>query len=245
MRTLMMKKRSSRCGSMWARRSLLLDIRVRIRSENTRFGLRLPVALYALPQLLVACDGLLSILPGRMGERARAAVDTLHAVFLGMMASPPQEYVNVLIEDKQEYVRCGVHTRGFRHMQARGYVKKRRFAVPFGMPFLGRAAACALGMAMLALLFPGQFPIGAALLASLTLTLFYVFLRPIMAAIALPFNLLLFGLATPFTDALFVMWACAWTAPLACTYMQGVLASLLIGICYTPFAYWKRRGIVG
>lgn len=103
--------------------------------------------------------------------------------------------------------------------------------------WLGTVAALALS----ALIFPGAADVGGVLLGSLMLTILYVLLRPLLLTLALPLNLLLAGLVTPFADALLIRWTAAWVGGLTLTYPQCVAVALLLSAAYWPYSTWKQR----
>ena len=98
---------------MWSK-TLFLGLRVRVRAQGRRFRLFLPLAVYPLSGLLLACDPVLSLLPGGLGERARAAADTAHAALYAVMESEPQTFVHVSTESREEQVLVDLSTWGFR-----------------------------------------------------------------------------------------------------------------------------------
>lgn len=83
-----------------------------------------------------------------------------------------------------------------------------------------------------------------ALPGALLLTLFYVLLRPLMQALLLPANLLLLGLATPFADALLVLWACAWSGGALPGYWTCLLCALFISLAYWPYSSWRGKRLL-
>nr|WP_122012182.1 phage holin family protein [Maliibacterium massiliense] len=109
------------------------------------------------------------------------------------------------------------------------------------MAFLARVAGCALSLCAAGLLFPGISSLGGVLWGTLMLTLLYTLLRPAMQAIIAPLNLVVLGLLTPITDALFVWWTSAWVGGLALSYGQSIVVALLISLCFVPYSCWKQR----
>jgi len=103
--------------------------------------------------------------------------------------------------------------------------------------FLGCLAALGLG----ALLFPGAADLNGVLLGALMLTALYLLIRPLLLTLALPLNLLLFGLATPLADALLIRWTAAWVSGLTLSYWQCVAVALIISLAYYPYSRWKQR----
>jgi uncharacterized membrane protein YvlD (DUF360 family) len=106
-----------------------------------------------------------------------------------------------------------------------------------------RLPGCLAALSLSNLIFPGSVNLFGLLMGTLLLTIFYVLLRPLLLTLALPFNLLLFGLVTPLADALLIRWAAAWVSGLTLTYWQCVAVALLISLAYYPYALWKRRQI--
>ena len=102
---------------------------------------------------------------------------------------------------------------------------------------LGCLAALSLG----GLLFPGAASLSGVLLGALLLTFFYLLIRPLLLTLALPLNLLLFGLLTPLADALLIRWAAAWVSGLTLSYWQCVTVALLISLAYYPYSLWKQH----
>lgn len=224
---------------MWNRRSLFLYIRVRVLGP-TRFRIRLFLALYALPQLLLCCDALLSMLPGHAGEKVRLPFDIVYAFLLELQYSAPQTFASVDVQAKKERVLVELKTCG---LQGAGIVRSKAVRLPFGASFFARLLSCIGGLLLAIPLFPGNISFLPALFGGMALTLLYIFLRPLLQCIALPFNLLLFGLVTPLADALLFLLADVCTAGMQLSYWQGALTSLLIGLCYAPFAACKRRAL--
>jgi len=93
--------------------SWLLYVRLKLRDGRHGLKLRLPLALFVPPQLLLAYDGLLALVPGEPGCWARQAADTLHAVLLQLMQEKPQTLVEADLSDHQQSVRVLVRTCGF------------------------------------------------------------------------------------------------------------------------------------
>lgn len=106
--------------------------------------------------------------------------------------------------------------------------------------FLARVLSCCGAFAVCALLFPGTCTIWGVLAGGALLTVFYVFLRPVLQGLILPLNLFLAGLLTPLTDALLVLWACAWTGGTELSYWQSVCAALLAALFYLPYTRSKK-----
>ena len=104
-----------------------------------------------------------------------------------------------------------------------------------------RLLGCLAALALSALLFPGAATLGGVLLGALMLTILYLLIRPLLLTLALPFNLLLFGLVTPLADALLIRWTAAWVGGLSLNYWQCVAAALLISLAYYPYSHWKQR----
>ena len=96
---------------MW-NKSLFLLVRVRV-TENGR-GLRfaLPIAVYTLNWLLLSCGPLLELLPGAWGQKARDAVDTVHAILYEIEDSKPQSFVHVSTEEDEKKVLVDIKTCG-------------------------------------------------------------------------------------------------------------------------------------
>jgi len=98
-----------------------------------------------------------------------------------------------------------------------------------------------LGLAIGAILLNINVTIPSGLWFAFLLTLMYVFIRPLMQVVILVFNVFVFGLLSIVTDALFVIWAAAWTPNLAFSYTQGLLLALLMSICFFPYVYFKAK----
>ena len=104
-----------------------------------------------------------------------------------------------------------------------------------------RFLGCLAVLAITNFIFPNSVtPIGM-LLGTIMLLLLYTFLRPLMLVLALPFNLLLLGLVTPFADALLVRWTAAWVCGLTLTYWQALLVAILLSIAYWPYSLWRQN----
>ncbi|MCL1816323.1 MAG: phage holin family protein [Clostridiales bacterium] len=99
-----------------------------------------------------------------------------------------------------------------------------------------RFLGCLTALSLSALLFPGSSSLFGALMGSLMLTLLYIIIRPLLLTLALPFNLLLFGLVTPLADGLLVRWTAAWINGLTLNYWQGVVLALVISLAYYPYS---------
>ena len=99
---------------MWNKHSLFLLIRLKIKGTKPRLRFWLPLALYVPHQLLLACDGVLGLVPGQPGQYARNAVGAVHAVLIALMHSAPQELVDVEVQDKKQYVKVVMKTAGWK-----------------------------------------------------------------------------------------------------------------------------------
>jgi len=67
----------------------------------------------------------------------------------------------------------------------------------------------------------------------------------LLLTLALPFNLLLFGLVTPLADALLILWTTAWVSGLSLGYWQCVAVALIISLAYYPYSRFKQRQLLG
>ncbi len=105
---------------------------------------------------------------------------------------------------------------------------------------LVRFLGCVGAFAVCALLFPGSCTLAGALWGGAVLTVLYVAVRPILRAIFLPLDLLLFGAFIPLTDAWLVLWACAWTPGTALGYWQAAACALLCALFWLPYGRWLR-----
>ncbi len=99
-------------------------------------------------------------------------------------------------------------------------------------------------LAVCALLFPGSCTLWGILWGGLALTALYLLIRPLIQTLLLPLNLFLLGLLTPLTDALLVLWACAWTPGTELGYWQAVGAALLLSLFWLPYAKGKRNRLL-
>lgn len=104
-----------------------------------------------------------------------------------------------------------------------------------------RLVGCVGAFALCGVLFPGACTLLGALWGGAFLTLLYALIRPLLQTLLLPLNLILFGIFTPLTDALLVLWACAWTPGTSLGYWQAVCAALLVSLFWLPCARGKRR----
>ena len=95
---------------------------------------------------------------------------------------------------------------------------------------LGRISVYFLGFMILSLLFTGiHGTVVAFLLLALVLSLANGLLRPILTFIALPFNLITFGIASVFVNVLMLLLACALvTAVVINGFWMLVLASVVV-----------------
>ncbi|MDL2217550.1 phage holin family protein [Christensenellaceae bacterium OttesenSCG-928-M15] len=224
---------------MWNRRSFLLLIRARVRTKNAKkYRFCLALALFPFELFLLSLDALVGLIPGRAGEIVNGALAVVHGMLLSIMGGEPQTFVSVDMEHESEKYLVRVRTAG---LTGDTPEYKDRFNMPYGLGFAGRLISLMLGLSIAAWLF--RFAPGAIVPAALVSLLFYVLIRPIFLAIALPFNMFLFGLVTLFVDALMVKWSLGFFSPIGMDYWACMLASVIIGICYAPFAYIKRRSV--
>lgn len=107
--------------------------------------------------------------------------------------------------------------------------------------FLARLLGCWGAIGVCAILFPGSCTLWGILWSGLLLAALYLLVRPIFQTVILPFNLLLFGVLTPLTDALLALWACAWTPGTELTYWQAMCAALLCGLFWLPYSGMRRK----
>ena len=104
-----------------------------------------------------------------------------------------------------------------------------------------RLFSCVAAVAVTGLIFPYTVNVMALLWATLMLFLLYTLLRPLLLLLALPLNMLLFGLLTPLGDALLLRWTVAWVHGLNWHYWQCLVAAIIISILYWPYSLWKKR----
>jgi len=97
---------------MWNNRSLWLNLYISKRGARPRIWLWLPIALYVPHQFLLAWEGPLALLPGRYGKWARAAIDTIHAMLLQLLAAPPLTIADINIQDGEQRLRVLARTSG-------------------------------------------------------------------------------------------------------------------------------------
>ena len=234
---------------MLSRRSFLLQMRIKVNDGEHRLNFGLLIALYVLPRLLFCCDALLAMIPGSAGRSARKALDTIHAVLQGIMDFEPQTYVDVDVKTKKEDVFVKIQTFGFKSGSDDdlAYISNGKLKLGFPratlIPFMARLIGCFAALMAVGYIFPETVTLMGAVWGSLLLAGFYTLLRPLSEAILLPLNLFLFGLATPFMDALFVLWAAAWINGLSMGYWQAFAAALLISVAFMPYAALRRSGI--
>ena len=98
---------------MWTKRSPFLSVRVRLRGMKPRLLFRIPLALFALHDLILGCDGLMALIPGAAGRMARGALDTVDGFLMGMMAEPPQSFIHVDVDEGKRRVEVDVKTMGW------------------------------------------------------------------------------------------------------------------------------------
>lgn len=110
-------------------------------------------------------------------------------------------------------------------------------------PWIVRLLGCWAALLVSALLFHSMGLLEAAW-GGILLTLFYTFLRPLLQAVLLPFNLLLAGVLTPLTDAWLVLWAAAWSGG-RLGYWQAVFTAVLILLFYLPYSRAKKERLLG
>ncbi len=78
-----------------------------------RLRFRIPLALFALHDLILGCDGLMALIPGAAGRMARGALDTVDGFLMGMMAEPPQSFIHVDVDEGKRRVEVDVKTMGW------------------------------------------------------------------------------------------------------------------------------------
>lgn len=99
---------------MWNKRTLFLSIRIRLLGSKPQLRLRLPLALYVPHQLILACDGLFCVLPGRLGHRLRSGSDAIHGFLLALLAAAPQDIAQIDCEEKDKRIQIAIKTVGWR-----------------------------------------------------------------------------------------------------------------------------------
>ena len=99
---------------------------------------------------------------------------------------------------------------------------------------LNRIFGCTLGLLVGSFLFNFPLTLREIILSVLIMTLFYVFLRPLVNLVILPFNMLSVGIIGLLTDALYVLWA---TRDFG--YLQSLLIAVVIAVCYWPYKKYK------
>ena len=97
---------------MWNRQSLFLQLKIRIRGEKPRIRISARMALFVFYQLLLSCEGIFSLIPGRAGRMARGWIDMVYALMLGVMESEPQSYVDVDVEHGPKKILVKLRTIG-------------------------------------------------------------------------------------------------------------------------------------
>ncbi len=102
--------------------------------------------------------------------------------------------------------------------------------------FLIRLSGCWGALAVFALLFPQAGTLSSVLLGGIVLAVLYALVRPLLQTVLLPFNLLLFGVFTPLTDALLVLWAWSWSGFHGPGYWAAVGCALLLSLFWAPYA---------
>ena len=112
------------------------------------------------------------------------------------------------------------------------------------MAFLFRLLSILVGLLLCGLVFPGSIALGALVWGTLMLLGLYLLLRPVMQAISTPFNLFLFGLVTPITDALFILWTQAWVLGMSLNYGECIVAAIIISVCYFPYSLYKQHRLL-
>lgn len=107
--------------------------------------------------------------------------------------------------------------------------------------FLIRLAGCWGALLVCVLLWPSCGGIASVLWGGLLLAVLYALIRPLLQTLLLPLNLLLFGIFTPLTDALLVLWAWNWSGFHGLGYWAAVGCALLLSLFWAP--YVKSRGL--
>ncbi len=91
------------------RKALFFGIKVHVKGEGRGFRLPLPpIALFAFHDLLLSLTPLFSLVAGKYGRWAQAALDAFDALTLGFMACGPDEFANVDIRDGKHLVKVRV-----------------------------------------------------------------------------------------------------------------------------------------
>lgn len=235
---------------MWNRRSFLVYVRVKLhghKENNVNFTVFFAISV--LTRLLLSFDTMLALMPGEWGRKLRTVVNTSHSALLCLTNLEPQEYVqaNYSKKGKKESAKVVVKTIGISGGPAGEieYYNNPQLCAEVHnasiIPLCVRFLTCLAGLAVAGLIFPGAVSLMGAVYGALLITVFYALLRPLADLIALPANLFLFGLAAPFTDALFVWWASAWIGGLSFTYMQGVAVALLVSAAFIPYSTWRQN----
>ncbi|MBC8530457.1 hypothetical protein [Gehongia tenuis] len=98
---------------MWTKRSPFLSARVRLAGMKPKLRLYIPLALFALHDLILGFDGLMALIPGAAGRMGRGALDAADGFLMGMMAEPPQSFVHVDVEDGSRRIQVDLKTMGW------------------------------------------------------------------------------------------------------------------------------------
>ena len=110
--------------------------------------------------------------------------------------------------------------------------------------FFARMLSLAVALAAGLLILEKQLPFWAWLACLAWLSLFYLVIKPIGQAMALPLNLALLNLPQFFVDALLVWWASAWTPQLALSYPESLLIAALATACFWPYDAARKRRLL-
>ena len=91
------------------RKARFFGIKVHVKGDGHTFRLPLPpIALYAFHDLLLSLAPLFSLFIGKYGRFARAALDSLDALMLGLMASGPDEFANIDVRDGKNFAKVRI-----------------------------------------------------------------------------------------------------------------------------------------
>ncbi|MCL1816322.1 MAG: hypothetical protein FWG43_01795 [Clostridiales bacterium] len=80
--------------------------------ELRRINLAIPLALHVPHQLILAWEGIITLIPGAFGRRVRLGARTIHAIFIQLIHAEPQNIANIDLADKEQRVRVVVRTFG-------------------------------------------------------------------------------------------------------------------------------------
>lgn len=107
-----------------------------------------------------------------------------------------------------------------------------------------RLICCPAALLVSSVVFWGRGGLMPVVAGGVILALLYIFIRPLLQILLIPFNIVLAGIFTPLTDAWLVLWAGAWSGA-GWTYPQAVFTAVLIILFYLPYSRSRKEKLLG